>query len=78
MGDTTYDAILVGGGHQGLILACYLQNAGMNTAIFEGRERLGGPVHSDKDLIPGFIVNPGANWTRFYSHPAYEDFLGTC
>jgi len=74
MADASYDAIVAGGGHQGTIIACYLQKAGMKTAIFERLNKLGGPVSSDKDLIPGFIINPGANWSRFYSHPAYEDF----
>ncbi len=29
MADASYDAIVVGGGHHGLIIACYLQKAGM-------------------------------------------------
>ena len=74
MGDASYDAIVVGGGHQGTIIACYLQKAGVKTAIFERRTKLGGPVNSDKELIPGFTINPCANWTRLYSHPAYTDF----
>lgn len=74
MADKTYDAIVVGGGHHGLILACYLQKAGMKTAIFERGRRLGGGVTSEEGPYPGFLLNPCANWTRFYLHPAYKDF----
>ena len=35
MADKTYDAIVVGGGHQGTIIACYLHNAGMQTVVYE-------------------------------------------
>jgi beta-carotene ketolase (CrtO type) len=74
MGDASYDAIVVGGGHHGLIIACYLQRAGMKTAIFELQSTLGGSVTSAEGPIPGFTFNPSANWTRFYGHPAYADF----
>ena len=40
MADKTYDAIVAGGGHHGLITACYLQRAGMKTAIFELQSKL--------------------------------------
>jgi beta-carotene ketolase (CrtO type) len=74
MGDKSYDAIVVGGGHHGLIMACYLQRAGMKTGIFELQSKLGGAVTSEGGPVPGFRLNPGANWTRFYGHPAYTDF----
>ncbi|MDR3568663.1 MAG: NAD(P)/FAD-dependent oxidoreductase [Syntrophobacteraceae bacterium] len=74
MADKSYDAIVVGGGHHGLITACYLQRAGLKTAIFELASKLGGAVTSETGPLPGFRLNPGANWTRFYGHPAYTDF----
>jgi beta-carotene ketolase (CrtO type) len=74
MGDKGYDAIVAGGGHHGLIMACYLQRAGMKTGIFELQSKLGGAVTSEGGPVPGFRLNPGANWTRFYGHPAYTDF----
>ena len=74
MGDASYDAIVVGGGHHGLITACYLQRAGLKTGIFELQSKLGGAVTSEGGPVPGFRLNPGANWTRFYGHPAYSDF----
>jgi len=74
MSDKTYDAIVVGGGHHGLITACYLQRAGMKTGIFELQSKLGGALTSEEGPVPGFLLNPGANFTRFYSHPAYTEF----
>jgi beta-carotene ketolase (CrtO type) len=74
MGDKSYDAIVAGGGHHGLITACYLQRAGLKTGVFELQSKLGGAVTSEGGPVEGFRLNPGANWTRFYGHPAYRDF----
>lgn len=74
MADSTYDAIVVGGGHHGLIIACYLQRAGLKTSIFERNSKLGGSVTSQEGPMVGFTLNPCAQWTRFYGHPAYKDF----
>jgi len=74
MADRSYDAIVVGGGHHGLIIACYLQKAKMKTAIFERASKLGGAATSEVGPVPGFLLNDCAQWTRFYGHPAYNDF----
>ena len=37
-----YDAVIVGGGHNGLVCACYLAAAGMSVGVFERRHVLGG------------------------------------
>ncbi len=74
MADRSYDAIVVGGGHHGLIIACYLQKAGLKTAIFERAPKLGGGATSQVGPVPGFLLNDCAQWTRFYGHPAYNDF----
>jgi phytoene dehydrogenase-like protein len=39
---TDWDAIVVGGGHNGLTAAAYLARAGQNVLVLERRERLGG------------------------------------
>lgn len=74
MPDKKYDAVVVGGGHHGTIIACYLQKAGLKTAIFERWHELGGGACGEELPLPGFIQNPCAHWTRFYTHPAYRDF----
>jgi phytoene dehydrogenase-like protein len=38
----TYDAIIIGAGHNGLVTACYLAKAGLKTLILERREVVGG------------------------------------
>lgn len=74
MADAIYDAIVVGGGHHGTIVACYLQKAGLRTAIFERQHELGGGACGEDLPLPGFIQNPCAHFTRFWAHPAYTDF----
>ena len=33
-----YDAIIIGGGHNGLVAACYLAKSGLKTIVLERRE----------------------------------------
>src|SRR4051794_29796056 len=42
-----YDAIVVGGGHNGLAAAAYLAHAGMDVLVLERRDRTGGAAVSD-------------------------------
>jgi phytoene dehydrogenase-like protein len=48
-----YDAIVVGGGHNGLVAACYLGRAGLRTLVVEGSPRLGGPA-ATIEFMPGY------------------------
>ncbi|HYY44163.1 MAG TPA: NAD(P)/FAD-dependent oxidoreductase [Actinomycetota bacterium] len=45
---TTYDALVVGGGHNGLVCAAYLCRAGLRTLVLERREVVGGRCVGDK------------------------------
>jgi phytoene dehydrogenase-like protein len=72
--DARYDAVVVGGGHHGTIIACYLARAGLSVAVFERRMQFGGGATSGRGPAPGFLMNYCSHWTRFYGHPAYKDF----
>jgi phytoene dehydrogenase-like protein len=48
-----YDAIVVGGGHNGLVTAAYLARAGMRTVVLERRDVLGGAAVTE-EIVPGF------------------------
>ena len=49
----TYDAIVVGAGHNGLVAAAYLAKAGRSVLVLERRERVGG-ILDTVDLGDGF------------------------
>ncbi len=52
MSEISYDAIVVGGGHNGLTASFYLARAGMNTLVLERRDLLGGACVTE-EIAPG-------------------------
>jgi phytoene dehydrogenase-like protein len=50
---TTYDALVIGGGHNGLVCAAYLARAGKRVLVLERREVVGGAAMSE-EIFPGF------------------------
>jgi phytoene dehydrogenase-like protein len=48
-----YDAIVIGGGHNGLVNAAYLARAGKKVLVLERRHVLGGAAVTE-EIIPGF------------------------
>ncbi|MDQ3491879.1 MAG: NAD(P)/FAD-dependent oxidoreductase [Chloroflexota bacterium] len=50
-----FDAIVIGGGHNGLVCAAYLARGGMRTLVLERRARVGGSV-ATAELMPGVRV----------------------
>ena len=51
-----YDAIIVGGGHNGLVAAGYLQRSGLSTLVLERRHIVGGSCVTE-EIFPGFKVS---------------------
>jgi phytoene dehydrogenase-like protein len=51
-----YDAIVVGGGHNGLVSAAYLGRAGLKVLVLERREIIGGACVTE-EVIPGHRVS---------------------
>jgi phytoene dehydrogenase-like protein len=48
-----HDAIIIGGGHNGLVCAAYLAGAGLDVLLLERREVLGGACVTE-ELFPGY------------------------
>jgi len=53
---SSYDAIIVGGGHNGLTSAAYLAKAGRKVLVLERRHVLGGSAVSE-EVFPGFTFS---------------------
>ncbi len=59
----SYDAIVIGAGHNGLTAAAYLAKAGQRVLVLERRETLGGTVSTDEPW-PGYRVDPVQHFGR--------------
>jgi len=49
----SYDVVIVGGGHNGLVCACYLAGAGLKVRVLERRAIVGGAAVTE-EFAPGF------------------------
>ena len=52
----SFDAIIIGAGHNGLVNACYLQRAGLNVLVVEKNEWIGGAAVS-RELTPDILYS---------------------
>jgi phytoene dehydrogenase-like protein len=57
----SYDAVIIGAGHNGLVCAAYLAKAGLKVAAFERRQIVGGPVVTE-EVWPGYHISVAAFW----------------
>ncbi len=61
MTESVYDVAVIGGGHNGLVCACYLAKAGLKTVVLERRHIVGGAVCTEDDLIDGYKIDVGSS-----------------
>lgn len=70
-----YDAIVIGGGHNGLVAALYLARAGWSVAVVERNATVGGAIASGEVTLPGFVHDLySTNQNLFLGSAAYADF----
>ena len=50
----SYDAVVIGAGHNGLAAAVRLAEKGWSVAVVEGKETAGGAVKTQELTLPGF------------------------
>lgn len=68
-----YDAIVIGAGHNGLICAGYLAQAGKKVLVVERRHKVGGAVVTE-EIVPGFKFDLGGSAHILIHHtPVVQD-----
>lgn len=69
-----FDGIIIGSGHHGLILGCYLAKAGLDIAVVERRLDYGGALTTRECTLPGFYHNlHSINHFNITDTPWYRD-----
>jgi phytoene dehydrogenase-like protein len=71
-----WDAVVVGGGHNGLAAAAYLARAGRSVLVLERRDRIGGACTLEQPFADArFLMSPCAYLVGLL-HPLVEEELG--
>lgn len=67
-----FDAVVVGGGHNGLVAACYLAGAGLSVCVLERYHEVGGAAISE-ETFPGFKISTGAYVLSLAPRQIFDD-----
>lgn len=67
-----YDAIIIGGGHNGLVTAAYLARAGRKVLVLERRDQVGGCCVTE-ELWPGYRVSTASYLSSLLSNKVVAD-----
>ncbi len=67
-----YDAVIVGGGHNGLVAGFYLAKAGLRPLILERRDFVGGCCVTE-EFAPGYRASTGAYVISMLREPVWRD-----
>src|SRR5579862_9428705 len=67
-----YDAIIIGGGHNGLVTACYLARAKWKVLVLERRYVVGGACVTE-EIFPGFKVSTAAYVNSLFRKEIIDD-----
>ncbi|MFQ6011068.1 MAG: phytoene desaturase family protein, partial [Nitrososphaerales archaeon] len=59
MPEYEFDGVVIGGGHNALVLAAYMAKSGLKVVVLERLEEVGGAISTERRNEPGFIHNMG-------------------
>ncbi|MCX5999333.1 MAG: NAD(P)/FAD-dependent oxidoreductase [Chloroflexi bacterium] len=60
MAKNAYDVVVIGAGHNGLVVAAYLLKAGLDVCVIESYSKVGGGAITSEVTIPGFKFDLGS------------------
>ena len=66
-----YDAIIIGAGHNGLVAAATLAQAGRSVLVLEQRHTVGGAAATE-EIFPGFHFNTGSDQATLFQNEIGE------
>jgi phytoene dehydrogenase-like protein len=69
---TSYDSVIVGAGHNGLVCAAYLAQAGYRVAVVERRDTVGGACVTD-EYFPGYRFSTASLVTSLFRQEIIND-----
>ncbi len=72
MAGPTRDAVIIGGGHNGLVAAYYLARRGLRPLVLERRPFVGGACNTE-EFAPGYRASTGAYVLSMLREPVWRD-----